>query len=181
MRRRKFLKIAGIGGAILLTGGAAGAVWLGGQAAPVDRFPDIDSALAWLDAIAENDRAYSLTDWPLSQVLEHCAQSVEFSLHGFPQSKPAWFQQSAGAVAFATFNRRGAMHHGLTEAIPGAPALGVEPLPLAAERLATALRTFSAHRGPLAPHFAYGALDKPQYMRAHLMHLANHAEEIALA
>ena len=40
-----------------------------------------------------------------------------------------------------------------------------------------ALRAFEAHAGPLAPHFAYGALDKPSYARAHLMHLANHWQE----
>ena len=33
---------------------------------------------------------------------------------------------------------------------------------------------FDAHTGVLQPHFAYGALDKPSYTRAHLMHLANH-------
>ena len=33
----------------------------------------------------------------------------------------------------------------------------------------------------LAPHFAYGALDKNAYRRAHLMHLADHAREIVRA
>ena len=41
------------------------------------------------------------------------------------------------------------------------------------------LRAFDAHTGALAPHFAYGALDKPDYLRAHLMHLANHWQEMA--
>jgi hypothetical protein len=31
------------------------------------------------------------------------------------------------------------------------------------------------------PHFAYGALDKAQFTRAHLMHLANHWTEISPA
>lgn len=39
----------------------------------------------------------------------------------------------------------------------------------------------AAAGGTLAPHFAYGELDKPQYTRAHLMHLADHARLIALA
>jgi hypothetical protein len=29
------------------------------------------------------------------------------------------------------------------------------------------------------PHFAYGALGKAEYTRAHLMHLANHWAEVA--
>jgi len=47
------------------------------------------------------------------------------------------------------------------------------------DRLAASLRAFDAHTGALAPHFAYGALDKPDYLRAHLMHLANHWQEMA--
>jgi hypothetical protein len=33
---------------------------------------------------------------------------------------------------------------------------------------------FARFNGTLRPHFAYGELTKPQYERAHLMHLANH-------
>ena len=40
--------------------------------------------------------------------------------------------------------------------------------------LRLALQRFDAHTGALQPHFAYGPLDKPAYIRAHLMHLANH-------
>ena len=29
-------------------------------------------------------------------------------------------------------------------------------------------------QGPLRPHFAYGKLSKPEFERAHAMHLANH-------
>ena len=72
------------------------------------------------------------------------------------------------------------MRHGLTEPIPGAPALAETDLTLAITRLDRAFADFEAHAGPLMPHFAYGALDKAQYTRAHLMHLANHAEEIML-
>ena len=41
-----------------------------------------------------------------------------------------------------------------------------------------ALAAFDAHTGALQPHFAYGALSKPQYLRAHLMHLAHHWTEV---
>ena len=48
-------------------------------------------------------------------------------------------------------------------------------------RLLAALNAFEAWGGPLKPHFAYGELDKAQYTRAHLMHLANHAERVRQA
>jgi hypothetical protein len=113
--------------------------------------------------------------WTLPQVLEHAAQSVEFSLRGFPEMKPALFRGTVGKLAFAVFDGRGRMSHGLGEAIPGAPLLASAlPLPDAVARLTRALRDFDAHAGALQPHFAYGALDKGAYARAHLMHLADH-------
>ena len=113
--------------------------------------------------------------WDLAHVLHHAAQSVEYSLVGFPQLKPAWFRASVGSYAFALFNARGQMSHALDEPIPGAPPLTQgQALAPAIDRALTALRAFDRHAGTLAPHFAYGALDKSAYTRAHLMHLANH-------
>lgn len=67
------------------------------------------------------------------------------------------------------------MNHDLAEPIPGAPALQAElSLREAVQRLLDAMQAFAAHRGLLAPHFAYGVLSKSEYQRAHLMHLANH-------
>jgi len=41
-----------------------------------------------------------------------------------------------------------------------------------------ALSRFDRYSGTLAPHFAYGAPSKPEYTRAHLMHLANPWERV---
>ena len=74
------------------------------------------------------------------------------------------------------------MNHSLHEPIPGAPALAAaDPLPAAIERVQKALNDFEAYTGALRPHFAYGELDKADYTRAHLMHLANHWQEVARA
>lgn len=116
--------------------------------------------------------------WDLAHVLHHAAQSVEYSMTGFPALKPAWFRATVGGYAFALFNAAGQMTHNLSEPIPGAPDIA-QALPLgpAVDRATAALRAFERHDGPLAPHFAYGALDKPAFTRAHLMHLANHWNE----
>ena len=113
--------------------------------------------------------------WNLSQVLQHLAQSIEFSMQGFPALKGAWFRHSVGSAAFAVFNARGAMSHSLDEPIPGAPALDAsQALKVSVQRLLDAMEGFANFNGTLRPHFAYGELTKPQYERAHLMHLANH-------
>jgi len=113
--------------------------------------------------------------WNLSQVLQHLAQSIEYSMQGFPALKGAWFRSTIGSAAFAVFNARGAMSHTLDEPIPGAPALDAsQALKTSVQRLLNAMDAFAQFNGTLRPHFAYGELSKPQYERAHLMHLANH-------
>lgn len=124
----------------------------------------------------------SRSGWDLPQTLHHLAQSIEFSMTGFPQAKSALFQATAGKAALALFEARGRMTHSLTEPIPGAPALPRDQsLPPALDRLLQAMGRFEAFNGPLKPHFAYGELDKAAYTRAHLMHLANHWTEFVPA
>lgn len=140
-------------------------------------FDSMASALKTLAAL-KRDAPRMTGAWDLAQVLHHAAQSVEYSLQGFPAPKPAWFRATVGPAAFSVFSARGRMSHALDEPIPGAPDIaGGQPIEPAIERAIAALQAFEAHTGPLAPHFAYGALDKPSYARAHLMHLANHWQE----
>jgi hypothetical protein len=117
--------------------------------------------------------------WNLPQVVQHLAQSIEFSMQGYPALKGAWFRASVGSAAFAVFNARGAMSHSLDEPIPGAPALdAAQALRVSVQRLLDAMDAFAGFSGTLRPHFAYGELSKPQYERAHLMHLANHWQQL---
>ncbi len=144
-----------------------------------ERFATIEAALQTLAQL--KTAAPRMTGaWDLPHVLHHAAQSIEYSMSGFPVPKPAWFQATLGSYAFALFNARGAMSHDLADPIPGAPAIAQgQPLGPAIDRASAALRAFDAHAGALQPHFAYGRLDKTDYARAHLMHLANHWTEAA--
>jgi len=166
MRRREFL--------IVPSGGIAMADLLQVQS--------LDDSLRWLDALERAGRVTAIGAWPMGAVLEHLAQSIEMSMDGFPQSKGALFQNTAGSAAFAFFKWRGRMSHGLAEPIPGAPVLiaGADWKP-AALRLRRAITRFDGYSGPLKPHFAYGALSKPEFALAHSLHIANHREEIIVA
>lgn len=156
---------------------AAGALPLLPGCAPAE----VQGFAAWADATralqALGADARTRGGWSLAQVLEHAAQSIEYSIDGYPVLKSAVFRGTVGAAAWAVFDARGRMSHALDEPIPGAPALTLA-LGAARERLLAAMARYAAHTGPLAPHFAYGPLDKAQYARAHLMHLANHWTEV---
>ncbi len=122
-----------------------------------------------------NDKIVQGNPWNLSQVAQHLAQSIEYSMKGYPELKGAWFRHTVGSAAFGVFNTRGQMSHTLDEPIPGAPALDAsQALKVSVQRLLDAMEAFTQFNGTLRPHFAYGELTKPQYERAHLMHLANH-------
>jgi hypothetical protein len=180
MDRRRWMQLAAGSGAFALAGAAASAWWLTGPRAAIAGFPDLDAALRWLDLVAHGPGHRSTTAWPLARVLEHAAQSVEGSLAGYPQLDSTVFRSSIGPLAFRAFARRGRLAHDTTEPIPGAPALVATDPAAAARRLAAALQRFEATPAdfPFPPHFAFGALDKDDYRRAHLMHLADHAREI---
>lgn len=131
-----------------------------------------------LNALASAKVRVHSRGWNWAQTLIHCAQSIEYSMTGFPQSKSRLFQATAGSAAFALFELRGRMFHDLTEPIPGAPDLEVsQGEDQALERLRTAMSAFSRWETGLMPHFAYGRLTKAQYELAHSMHLANHLSQ----
>ncbi len=150
--------------------------------ADTPKVQSLDDVLRWLDRLDHATQVRSTNAWTMRAVLEHLAQSIEMSMDGFPQAKSALFQATVGAAAFAVFGLRGRMSHGLTEPIPGAPALAqLDDWKPGAARLRAAVQRFQAHTGVLQPHFAYGALDRDDFARAHTLHIANHQDDISVA
>ena len=176
MNRRQLVKFAALGGVA-----AAGA---GYWALPAGEAPgalSLAGAQRVLAALVDKP-LISLAGWSPAEVFNHCAQSIEYSISGYPALKPAWFRTSVGPLAFSVFAARGAMRHPLDQAIPGAAALN-EPASqaLALQRLRQAFAGFASYRGELQPHFAYGLLSHADYARAHVLHLYNHLSLIRLA
>jgi hypothetical protein len=117
--------------------------------------------------------------WNPYQVFTHIAQSIDYSMTGYPELKSALFRNTAGRAAFFAFSTAGAMKHNLSEPIPGAPAIAsTGSVSDAIGRTMSALRTFAAYKGTLQPHFAYGELSKEEYTAAHVLHIQNHMQEI---
>lgn len=139
------------------------------------RFSALGEAMVALDRLSQAQALASATAWTWAQTLAHCAQSIEYSMTGYPQAQSALFQRTLGTVAFQVFAWRGRMTHNLGEPIPGAPSLadGLEA-DAARLRLQSAVAAFERWQSPVQPHFAYGPLDKAAFAHAHAMHLANH-------
>ncbi len=173
-RRRRILLAAGGLAAVGAAGGAGYVASHRDHELASPHFVDLATARRTLEQLHATPMK-TRTGWDLPRVLYHAAQSIHGSIDGYPQPKPAWFRASVGSAAFAVFSARGRMSHGLDEPVPGMPSLpdGLALGP-AIDYALEALNRFDQHTGPLAPHFAYGALSKADYARAHLMHLANH-------
>lgn len=176
MQRRQFLKLGALGG----VAAAGTGFWALSTCAPPGEL-SLQGAQRVLAGLA-GKQLHSLKGWSPAEVFNHCAQSIEYSISGYPELKPGWFRHSVGPLAFGVFAARGAMRHPLDEAIPGATPL---QLPVsqaeALLRLQRAFADFAAYRGELQPHFAYGALSRGDYAQAHVLHLYNHLSLIRAA
>lgn len=119
--------------------------------------------------------------WSPAHIFSHNAQSIDYSMAGFPESKGTVFQTLLGKPAFAVFSARGEMRHGLAEPIPGAYTIADDgPIDVAIDKLLASIAAFAAHSTPLQPHFAYGELSKADYESAHVLHFLNHMNEITV-
>ena len=142
----------------------------------------LDEVLLLLSRLPKAQTVQSSNGWTVNALFEHLAQSIEMSMEGYPQPKGAWFQATLGTAAFSVFKMRGSMTHGLSDPIPGAPALQqLQTWQSGAARLRAAIVRFQNYQGALQPHFAYGALSHADYALAHTMHFANHQDKMLIA
>lgn len=171
MQRRAFLKRSATLGLVL-------AVPLSGCSNAHDKTLSFDAIIHTLKSLQTKPELQFEGPWPAFATFTHIAQSIEMSVNGFPEHKSAGFKRWIGKPAFWAFKQAGAMRHDTAEAIPGAPALDVgnhDPVAinLSIQRVIDALYTFS-ETTLLAPHFAYGALNKDDYLIAHILHIEDH-------
>ncbi len=175
--RKLFLKKAGSTVLLVTAGGSIlSLIDCGGSPLARNlRFSNLDEALAEIERIQKAASVSSNGIWSPSQVFAHLAQSIEYSISGYPENKPAMFRKTIGRVVLRKFLGAGQMSHGLADAIPGAPALDPNlPLADAAAKLKSSIAAFRAQQGELAIHFVYDAVTRTEYEQVHAMHIANH-------
>ncbi|MDN3029612.1 DUF1569 domain-containing protein [Streptomyces sp. S.PB5] len=147
---------------------------------PVPPLAELTERLPERLAVPESDLLAPDSTWNLSQTLQHCAQTVRYSVTGYPRLKPALFRATAGALAKRVFLSRGATKHALDAELDGAPALDPHlPAAEAAADLSDAVALFGGHTGPHALHPAYGRCTHDEFARLHAMHLAEHLPGLA--
>lgn len=171
MTRKSFLR---------LTAGAALAASVGGLTVGCGKrgrnlkFSSLDQVLAELALLEANAPVALQQPWSLYKILNHAAQSMEYSMTGYPQLDPA-ARQTLARLVFNYFRSQGFMNHDLGAPVPGAPEIPDDgPLEDGYLRLRNAISDFRNFTGELFPHFSYGQLTREEWEIAHSMHCADH-------
>jgi hypothetical protein len=126
---------------------------------------------------ATND--VKITNWSLYEILRHCAQTIEYSMTGYPAMKPKLLRVTLGRLVIRKFLRQGYMTHNLSAHVPGGESITNEgSTDEGLQRLIRAIDKFEAYTGTLAPHLIFGCLSKDEYDRYFAMHIANHLSEV---
>jgi uncharacterized protein DUF1569 len=113
--------------------------------------------------------------WSIARVLAHCAQSLEYSITGYPELRSGLFRATIGPLVKRRFLKAGKMSHDVMGSIAGAPEIANEiAFDEARARLHAAIEGFRNHAGPFAPHLAYGRCTKDEYAALHLLHVEDH-------
>ncbi len=136
---------------------------------------NLTEALVELERLEKSKEILTTGTWDVSQIMRHCAQSIDFSLTGFPTVKPYLFRKTIGKLVSSHFLSKGTMNHNLNDPIPGAPEL----IPSADFQkgitiLKKSIHSFLEYKGELKMHFVYGEASKEDYEKFHAMHIANH-------
>lgn len=142
------------------------------------RFKTINDILQELALIELNQPVTMQQPWSLYKVLQHMAQSMEYSMTGYPQMDSA-AMQAVAKLAFNTFKAQGYMSHDLGAVVPGAPEIPADgPVEESMLRFRNAASDFQNFTGVLFPHFSYGNLSYADWELAHAFHAADHFSSI---
>lgn len=143
------------------------------------QFASLEEVLKEL-AILEQSEPVATTNWSVYKILQHCAQTIDYSMSGYPQYKPKWFRATIGKLVISKFLKQGFMKHNLSAPVPGSPLLTKEGT--TAEGITLLRNTIERFRnfsGELKPHLIFGKLTKEQYDRYFAMHVADHLSEVS--
>jgi len=113
--------------------------------------------------------------YTFSETVQHAAQSIGYSMTGYPRLAPASLRVTVGRAVKHLFLNRGAMRHNLSAPVSGAPDLDPAMPDLAAIAvLRAAVARLAAFDGALQPHPTYGRCSKEQVASLQTLHLREH-------
>ncbi len=171
MTRKQFLRLSA---GLAVTAGVTPMVSGCGARGRNLKFSNLDQVLEEMARLEVANDLQLQQPWSMYKILNHLAQSAEYSMTGYPKMDPPVVRTFA-RLAFNMFRSRGFMSHSLSAPVPGAPEIPEEgSVADGYQRLRNAISDFRAFTGVLFPHFSYGPLTREEWEIAHSMHCADH-------
>lgn len=134
----------------------------------------LDEVLKQINLLKEKN-VTSTTAWSAYKTFAHCAQTIDYSMSGYPSLKPVWVRATIGKIAIRKFLKQGYMKHDLTADVAGAPQIKEQgTLKEGIEILEQSILQFQKYEGELQPHLLFGNLSKEQYNQYFALHVADH-------
>ena len=128
--------------------------------------------------ISEIDNVKS-ENWSPYKIFVHCAQTIEYSMTGYPVMKSKVLRYTIGKIAIKKFIGQGFMKHDLAAPVPGAPVIeDVGTVKEGVEILINAIKKFEAFNKELSPHLMFGKLSKNDYDQYFSFHIEDHLSEL---
>jgi hypothetical protein len=117
-------------------------------------------------------------NWSPYKTFVHCAQTIDYSIKGYPKNKPVIIQKTIGKLVLKKFLKQGFMKHSLTAPVPGAPDIGEDGSSNdGLNILIKSIDQFEKYNGSLSKHLIFGEMTKEEYSMYFAMHIYNHLEE----
>lgn len=117
-------------------------------------------------------------NWSPYKTFVHCAQTINYSMEGYPKYKPLIVQLTIGRFVFKKYMKQGYMKHNLSAPVQGSPFIeDSSDINLGIDILINAIDRFQEYDGFFKRHLIFGNLTKEEYEIYFAMHIKDHLSE----
>ena len=136
------------------------------------RFKTFEEALVELEKL-EQGPVDTTGNWSFFQILEHCAGAIDRNMGGQMGQPSGFLKIVKGKFGKWKVLRQGYIPSGITN--PRVQPQRLEgDAKAAAAHLRESIRKFREYQGPLSQHPLFGKMNKAEWEKFHIYHMANH-------
>lgn len=118
-------------------------------------------------------------NWGIYEICMHCAQTISYSMTGYPKMKPAIVRLTIGKAVVSKYLKQGYMKHNLQSHVSGGEKIDPNGEPAAGiDHLLSEIEKLENYTGTLKPHSVFGEMTREDYMKYFAMHISDHFSEV---
>lgn len=136
-------------------------------------FTDFVQVLNQIETLENTKFVETTGNWSYYQILKHCSDHIQYSMHGFPYIYTPFLRKTVGRYLLSKILERGFMlpdgYNGqeITTRVEGDDREALS-------ELKASIYSFRRFNKEFAVHPLYDVMDKPTWEKFHSIHIANH-------